>query len=247
MKKIYYFFCLLSSLLLLSGCNNGENHKEIKFATSADYPPFEYQEQGELKGFDIDLAKLVTKKLGKMAVFNNMQFAAILPALQNNLVDAAISTFTITEERQQHFDFSLSYYVDSMATIFIKGKSITDKSQLSGKKIACQLGTTMEIWLKKQHIVNAKIIAMDDSNQVVESVKSGNVDVGVIDTIQAVTFSSKNPSLSYAIIAQSNAGYGIVFKKGSPLKNQINKALESLSTEGGAIRKLQQKWFKDVS
>jgi polar amino acid transport system substrate-binding protein len=242
-KKNLLFLLLSLSLL---GCNNKENHGEIRFAISADYPPFEYQERGKFKGFDIDLANLIAKKLGRVAIFNNMQFATIFPALRNNLVDAAISTFTITKERQLNFDFSLPYYDDSVAIIFSKENPITNKTQLVGKKIACQLGTTMEVWLKNQHIVDATIVVMDSSNQVVESVKSGNVDVGIIDAIQAATFSSKKPSLNYTIIAKSNIGYGIVFKKGSPLKDRINEILESLIIEG-AIKELQQKWLNGIS
>lgn len=228
--------------LLLCGCSNDNAQNQIKFATNADYPPFEYQEQGELKGFDIELAQLIAKKLGKKAVFTNVSLATILPLLDNNTVDAAIATMSITEKRQENYDFSLPYYASSAAALYIKEHPITSKEQLVNKKIACQLGSSMEQWVKQQELSDATIIAFDMSNQAVEAVKAGQADVAVLDEIQAKTFSEKNPELSYTSIVQLDAGYGIVFKKGSPLREQANRVLETLQAEG-ELDRLKQKWF----
>ena len=119
MNKIIAYI-LIGSLLFLTGCSNNKENKEtttIHFATSAEYPPFEYQEHGVLKGFDIELAKLIAKELGKEAVFDNMQFSSILPALTSGQVDIAISTITITNERK-NFRFTAPYYFEGMAAVF---------------------------------------------------------------------------------------------------------------------------------
>jgi polar amino acid transport system substrate-binding protein len=227
---------------VITGCDNEIQSNALKFSTSAEYPPFEYCQHGEIKGFDIELAQLVAHEMGKEAIFENMQFSAILAALQSGAVDAAISTISITPERQKNFDFSDPYYAESMATVFIQEKPVTDKSQLSKKKIACQLGTTMEIWLKK-YVTDATIIAMDNNTQVIEALKAGHVDVALMDGVQGAIFSQKNTGLSYAVIARADAGYGVAFKKGSRLKESINKALKSLAAKG-EIEKLKQKWLE---
>ena len=234
---------VLCSVLILTGCNNDKPSDEIKFAVSADYPPFEYHSHGEIKGFDIELAQLIAKELGKKAVFEDMKFSVILAALQTGFVDAAISTITITPEREKNFDFSKPYYHESMAMVFPKDKPITDNLQLSGKKIACQLGTTMEIWLKK-YAVGTEIITMDNNNQAIEALKAGHVDGVLIDSVQGIAFSEQNNGLSYAVIAKSDTGYGVAFKKRSVLKDQVNKALASLEAKG-EIKKLQQKWLEN--
>jgi polar amino acid transport system substrate-binding protein len=241
-----FLLCLLiGGLLVISGCSNNKASKEantIHFATSAEYPPFEYLEYGVIKGFDIELAKLIAKELGKEAVFDNMQFSSILPALTSGQVDAAISTITITEDRKKNFDFTSPYYFEGMAAVFRQETAISEISQLTGKKLAAQLGSTMEIWLKK-HTANESILSTDNNNQAIEALKVGHVDVVLMDGAQGAVFSQKNPGLSYAIVAKADDGYGIAFKKHSELTSKINQVLNVLK-ERGEIAKLQRTWLE---
>ncbi|MDR0406623.1 MAG: ABC transporter substrate-binding protein [Holosporales bacterium] len=233
---------LIAICTLLLWGNKGKAEDTIKFATCADYPPFEYYDNGKITGFEVELGQLVAKELGKKAVFENiMPFTTILAAIQNGFVEAGISTITATEERRKNYDFSASYYSESLAVIYKKNSSIIEQSQLIGKKIACQLGTTMEKWLK-QHIDNAEITLMDNNNQVIEALKAGHVEYAIMDEYQAKAFSEKNPNLLYTVIAQSDDGYAIAVKKGSPLKEEINAALIALEAKG-EIQKLKQKWL----
>lgn len=243
-KYIKLGLCSVIFLLLggLFGCKTSENEKIIKFATNADYPPFEYKVNGELQGFDIDLAKLIAKELGKEAVFADMQFSTILPALQNGQVDAAISTITVTAERKQQFAFSTSYYFDGIAAVFKTAKPIKSKDDLKAKKIACQLGSTMEIWLKKNNFAT-HLQAMDNNVQTVEALKADHVEVILMDAAQAHIFSQKNPQLSYQFIEHSADGYAVAMPKGSALEADINQAILSLQQKG-ELTKLEQKWLK---
>lgn len=239
---------IVGCIITLSGCDMSHKQKNtnvIHFATAGEYPPFEYQEHGKLKGFDIDLAKLVAKELGKEAVFDNIQFACILPALTSGRVDAAISTITITEERNKNFDFTMPYYFEGMAVVFKKTRPMSSVSDLEGKIIAAQLGSTMEIWLK-HHSFAENLVTMDNNNQAIEALKAGHVDGVLMDGAQGAIFSQKNEGLSYAIIAKAEKGYGIAFKKHSPLRAQINRILNSLK-EKGELAKLQKRWLENRS
>lgn len=241
-----YIICVfLGIITVLTGCQVDKKPDTLTFAVSADYPPFEYTRNNTLTGFDIELGQLIAKKLGKVAVFEDMQFSSIFASLKNGMVDATISTITITQERQKEFDFSDAYYIESMDMVSNQAQPLTLPTQLSGKKIACQLGTTMEFWLKK-HALKTEIISMDNNNQAIEALKAGHVDGVLTDTIQSIAFCSQNPQLTHAFIANSDCGYGIAIKKGSPLKSQINTALQELKADG-SLEKLQQKWLKDLS
>ncbi len=231
--------------LLISGCHEQKNPHELHFATFAEYPPFEYGSQGEIKGFDIDLAKIVAKKLGKKAVFDNMQFSTILPAVSSGQDDAAIATITITPDRKKNFDFTTPYYFEGMAAIYKKNNPAKTVAQLADKKMAAQLGSVMEIWLRK-HFPDGEIIALNSNNQAIEALIAGHVDVVLMDGAQGAIYSQKHPELSYKIITKAKNGYGIALKKGSPLTAEMNQALKTLESQG-EIEKLKSKWLGGAS
>ncbi len=244
-RKLWQLFTLIGLsifiLMSLAACKEKKNSNQIKFATNATYPPFEFVEKGKMVGFDIDLANMIAAELGKEAVIEDMQFQNILPSIDKGLVDAAIATMTISEERKQNFDFSIPYYFETLAVVFAKDRPVTDISQMANKKASCQIATTMEIWLKK-HSPKSEIITVDDNNQAIESLKAGHVDFVMIDGLQAVIFTNNNPNLGYKIISISDNGYGIALKKNSALTPEINQALKNLIAKG-KIKELEKKWF----
>src|SRR3990167_11330273 len=119
MHKFGYIFMrsislvLIALSLLMTACSSDKNANELHVVTSAEYPPFEYVENGQLRGFDIDLVKLVAKKLGMKVVFDNVQFSTVLASLGSGKADMAISTITITPLRAKNFDYSDPYYFES--------------------------------------------------------------------------------------------------------------------------------------
>jgi polar amino acid transport system substrate-binding protein len=236
---------VLSSMLCLTGCEDSKPDPVLTFAISAEYPPFEYIEKGQTKGFDIDLAQLIGEKLGLKVVFENMSFSTIFPMLESGQVDAAISTLTASPERRKQFDFSEIYYKSDLATIYKDTMPMKTVAALEGKKVACQLGSTMEQWLKAQ-VPRANSVAMDHGHQMIEALKAGHVDVVLLDEAQALIFTQKNTGLSYTIVAPADEGYAIAFKKGSIHKEAVNQALDALKAEG-ECKKLEDKWLKDPS
>jgi polar amino acid transport system substrate-binding protein len=210
----------------------------IRFATCADYPPFEYLEKGEFVGFDIDVARLIAKKLNRKATFVNMPFSAIIPALQNESADMGISTLTVTPERCRNVDFSRVYYTGRLAVIHKSGENISE-AQLESRKVACQIGSTMQDWVRA-HVPSAELVLVDTNNQVVEAIRSELVDVGVMDASQAKTFAAKT-GLEWNFLATSDEGYAVAFKQGSPLKALVDEALAELVAEG-EIKKTEDKW-----
>ncbi|KTD65161.1 ABC transporter substrate-binding protein [Legionella shakespearei] len=242
--KIFISILLISSISLLVNCSKEDNNNTLHFSTSAEYPPFEYSENGEIKGFDIDLAKLIAKELNKKAVFDTMQFSTVLPAVNSGQDDIAIATITITDERKKNFDFSNPYYFAGMAAVYNSSQPVLNPSQLKDKKIAVQLGTVMDVWLH-QHSPEAQVTIFDNNNQAIEALIAGHIDVVLMDGVQGAIYSEKHPHLSYSIIDKVNDGYGLVVKKGSPLTKEINLALEKLKTTG-AIQKLESQWLKDL-
>ncbi len=233
----------LAITVFISSCNTKDDENYLHFATSAEYPPFEYSDHGEIKGFDIDLARLIAKELGKKAVFDNMQFSTVLPAISTGQDDIAIATISITDARKVNFDFSDPYYFESMASVYHSRQPVTTPNQLAGKKVAVQLGSIMEIWLRENY-PQVEMTTLDNNNQAIEALIAGHVDVVLLDGAQGKIFSKKHTGLSYSLIAKADHGYALAVKKGSLLTPKINQALQKLK-ESGEIHKLEKIWLKD--
>jgi polar amino acid transport system substrate-binding protein len=237
----------MATVFLLLGCQDDDKNKNvggeiIKFATCADYPPFEYYKNGNLTGFDIELAHLLAKKLGKTAIFEDMQFGAILVSVQNETVNAAISAIESSEEKRKECDFSNVYCKAGMALVYRKGSQATSLEQLSRSKVAYQNGCSIHMKLLKEKAPTAELIAMDKMNTAIESLKAGHVEYVFMDNIPAKSFCEKNDGLACSVVAVTEEGYTVMFKKGSSLKAQVDKALEELKSDG-ELEKLKAKWL----
>ncbi len=241
MKKILLSY-VIASLMSMSALAQAQ--EKITFGTSADYPPFEFMDGDVMTGFDIELAKLIGQELGIEIAFQDMKFSTILPSLQFDKIDAGISTITITDERKEKFDFSKAYYVETLATVFPEDSPVDTLAEMEGKKIAVQLGTTMEIWAN-ENLKKAKITPMNSNAQAIEALKAGHADLVFIDGMQAIVFSEENEGLGYKIVAQTDNGYGIAFKKGSNLVEPVNNALQALE-ENGKLQELKTKWLEST-
>jgi len=112
------FCCNLNTLAFDSTTNT------MKVAINAEFPPFEYIENGEYKGFDIDLMKYIGQQMNCNIEFINMDFDRIIPSVANGAVDCGISAITKTEERKQNVDFSENY-IDCEVTYIENGVAET--------------------------------------------------------------------------------------------------------------------------
>lgn len=239
--KIIKAIFFITAFLLFVACSQDKDAKKLVVVTSAEYPPFEYMQEGKIIGFDIDLAYLIGKKLGLPVEVKSMQFSGILPSLLAGKADFAISTITITNERKKQIDFSLPYYFEQMAVVFKKGAPITTVQSLCGKKAAAQLGTTMALWLKS-NVQCAQIDLLDSNPLAIEALKAGKIDFVVMDGTQAVIFANKNQGLESKPIVAAKDGYGIAFAKQSKLLPKVDAVLKLLQ-DSGEIEKLKHKWL----
>jgi polar amino acid transport system substrate-binding protein len=239
----YAGYILLALTFLLSGCGEEENKNELRVATCADYPPFEYYQNGErLVGFDVELMEAIAQKLKKKVVFKDMAFGSILSSVENGAVDVAVAAMNPSEEKRKNFDFSNEYCKSSISVIHRRNNPITDITKISSKKVVCQLGCLKHKQIIEENAPQAEIILTDKVDAAVESLKAGLVDYVVADTVSAQEFRKENPDLASLSIGKCDEGYAILIKKGSPLKDEIDKALDELKFEG-KIKELEEKYL----
>src|SRR5512134_3207348 len=160
MKRVVVFVSLLVAVsLVLAGCgaSKAANHLEaikkagvIKVGTSADYPPFEsVDESGNKVGFDIELMTEISRRLGVELEWVDMPFDSLIAAVQEGKIDASISAFNYSEERDQMIDFSDAYYTSEDAFTVAEdfAGTIAGPEDIYTHKIGVQNGTTQNDWL----------------------------------------------------------------------------------------------------
>ncbi|MGI6547257.1 MAG: substrate-binding periplasmic protein [Bacillota bacterium] len=122
----------------------------LRIVTTADYPPFEYLEQGQLRGFDIDLVQEVALRLGVTAEIQDVPFEKLLNFLEGGEADLAVACLRPTPERAERVDFTQSYYPigDHIVCSQTQTISVGDWRDLRSYRIAVLSGSTQEEWLR---------------------------------------------------------------------------------------------------
>ena len=248
-KKWVSGYVLFVVIFGLWSCHRSEQgssltQKTLTLGLSADYPPFEFKNKGEIVGFDVDLAEEIGRELGRKIVIQDMDFSALIPALQAGRIDCAMSGFTITEERKKNIDFSEIYFNTSFALLVKKESAFSKSEDFKGKRIGAQLGTTMEKYGKEQSQLypGMEILALGKNPVLIQELKSGRLDGVLSEEIQAVAFAQANPALRYVHLSESNEGYVAAFRLKSQLKDQFNFLLSKLKNTG-KIDQLRKKWL----
>lgn len=98
-------------------------------------------------GYDIQVAKFIASEIGYNLVVKKYTWDALIPALQIDDIDCIIAGMTDTEDRRKSIDFTDIYYVSELVIIVRKGsglETITDISELKGKRVVSQIGTVTD-------------------------------------------------------------------------------------------------------
>ena len=211
--------------------------------TSADYPPFAfYNDEFELEGYDVALARLLGERLGVEVEFNDMAFDGLGGALQVGQIDAAIAAISITDQRREAVDFSNLYYVSEGAALARadSGITIARLEDLADHRVAVQAGTVYETWLQES-AVDTGILPADNllvyvtSDQALTDLRAGLVDVIVADLLP-LEVAARDQSLQLVGRDLNRQRFAVAMARGSSLLSPINTALFDLQNEGELAR-----------
>jgi len=225
-----------------SGNGEQQTRKKIVMGTNAEFEPFEYHDQNEIVGIDVEIAKAIAADLGAELVIEDMNFDSLLGALATDKVDFVAAGMTVTDERKENADFSVNYFDASQVIIVKKGSDIKSDADLVGKRIGVQLGTTGD--LLASEIKDAKVERYNKGFEAVSALNAGQIDCVVIDNFPAQAFVAKNSDLVILDKDLSVEQYAIAVKKGNTeLLNSINATLKRLQ-DSGELQKIFDKYIK---
>lgn len=230
------------------------NAKTIKkgvltIATEGTYAPFSYyDDKNELKGYDVDIAREVAKKLNLKIEFLTAPWDAMLAAFDAGKADAVFNQVSVTDERKKKYDYAQPYTVVHGAIITHKdNNAIKSFDDLKGKKNA---DSATSNWAKVAASYGAQNVTVDSFSKSMELLISKRVDTVVRDNIVFYDFIKQRPGAPVKIAAEgSDTDYTapIVQKGNTELADQISKAIEELKNEG-KLAEISIRYFgKDVS
>ena len=182
-----------------------EGKEEIKMGTNAAFPPYEYIEGGKIIGIDAEVAAAIADKLGKKLVIEDMEFDAIIAAIQSDKVDFGMAGMTVTEDRKEQVNFSTSYATGVQVVIVAEGSELTDVNQLfalkadgSKWKVGVQTGTTGDLYSTwdleepEEGDPTAVVERYSKGADAVQALITGKVDCVIIDNEPAKAFVAAN-------------------------------------------------------
>ncbi|HHU51377.1 MAG TPA: amino acid ABC transporter substrate-binding protein [Firmicutes bacterium] len=258
MKRITTAFILMTLLAFtFSGCGNQQKEdswKEVQkkgeFVLGLDdsFPPMGYRdENGEITGFDIDLAKEVCARLQINLKVQPISWDAKEQELNTKNIDCIWNGLTITEERKKTILFS-EPYMDNRQILVVRADSkLNSLSDLAGKRLGLQAGSSAMDALNgapefKDHL--AEVVEFDDNMTALMDLEMGGLDAVLMDEIVA-RFYIQQKNKSYLVLDEALASeeYGIGFRKSdSELRDKVQAALEEMAADG-SLAEISTKWF----
>ncbi len=228
-----------------TGGTTKTSDKVLTMGTSADYFPFEYIDTAkgdDIVGFDVAIAKEVTKNLGYDLKIEDMEFGSLLGALSAGRVDFVMAGMTPTDERKKNADFT-DIYFESKNLIMTKDKAISADDELKGKKIGVQLGSIQEA-LAKDRYKDSEAVSLNKIPEIIQELNTGRIDALIIEDAVAVKYMDQDDSLkTYQIKEDGPTGSAVAFKKGDKMRDEFNTELKKM-IDNGDIDKLAEEWFQ---
>ncbi|NKD32295.1 transporter substrate-binding domain-containing protein [Enterococcus casseliflavus] len=270
MKKLFGALVVLTGILVLGACGNGGSSSTgsssasgsadkqleaikaagvLNVATSADFAPFEFHAlidgKDTIVGADIDMVNEIADRLGIEVNILDLDFNAVLTALQQGKADIAVSGISATDERKQTFDFTDNYFTPEQKLVVNKNNESAFDSieSLSGKKVGAQKGSIQEMIVQDQ-LADSQLVSIAKVPNLVNELKQGSIDGLVLESAVAESYVAQNDDLvitDVALEASEGDSYAIALPKGSTeLQEELNSILKEL-IEDGTIDEYVQK------
>lgn len=244
---------MLGGVLMLKFTTPGtnENDKVIRFATDASYPPFEFvDDSGQLKGYDIDIAKAACKQMNATCTFSNRSYDSLITGLNEHKYDAIIAVSGANGDSRHDASYTDVAYSPTIGYIAPVDRHYT-AGDIIGKTIAVQKNSPFEKYLTEKYGKAVTIKTYDDINAALQDMQAGHVDMALGDAKILKGWLGQNDNAkNYVIIVGPvitrqyfGSGFGIgVRKDDMESLNALNRALIEIK-ENGMYDRITRKYF----
>ena len=264
MKKLVLVMLAAATLFTTVSCKKAEKKDGVTalkergtFVLGLDdsFPPLGYRDDNnEIVGYDIDLAKEVAKRLGVAFKAQPIDWDAKEMELETGKIDCIWNGFTITEERKNALSFTFAYLNNEQVLVVQKASGIKTLADMKGKKLGIQSGSSAQDAVDEDKNRDFKaglkeVIPFKDNITALNDLKIGGVDGVVMESVVA-NYSIAQTGEPFYVVPQAlaNEAYGIGFRKNEPeLRDKVQDILIEMQKDG-TVAAISMKWFgKDVS
>lgn len=212
------------------------------------FPPMGFRnDDDEIVGFDIDLAKEVANRLGVSFKAQPVDWDAKEMELSTGKVDCIWNGLTITKEREESLALTKPYLNNDQVLVVRNNSGFTKLSDLAGKTIGVQSGSSAQEAIKNNEEFASsvkEVVLFKENITALNDLVIGGVDGVVMDSVVAsydIAQSKKPLNLIPEVL--SNESYGIAFRKNDiKLRDAVQSTLEEMKKDG-TVEKISTKWF----
>lgn len=232
-----------------AGAAQAQQGSTIRIGTEGAYPPFNYiTADGELAGFDIDIARALCEKMQVECEFVTQDWDGIIPALLAGRYDAIVASMSITEERQEVVDFTDRYYTNSLVFVAREDAGIDDVSPeaLSGRALGAQSATISAAHLEDNYGA-ATIRLYPTQEDAYRDLAAGRLDAVLADFGVSYLWLEETEEgqccgfVGDAVVGDDEIGIA-VRKEDDELREAFNRALEEIRADG-TYQQINEKYF----
>lgn len=263
MKKILAIMLSLLCIFSMAACsaetttnNTATSDSDYEYITSNGkmvigitlYEPMNYNdENGELTGFDTEFARAVCEKLEIEPEFQVIDWDMKESELSSRNIDCIWNGLTVTEDRRENMDFSMSYLTNKQCVVINSSNAgtYTDTASLASAMLSAEGGSAGEdAILADANLSQASYTASDSQASALLALKSGNYDAVIIDYTLATASAGTGDYADLMIIdgiQLADEEYAIGFRLGSDMTEKVNTAIQEL-IDDGTLASLAEKY-----
>lgn len=253
MKKVISVMLLAALAVMTAGCAKKSESKDdnvLRVGMEGTYAPYTYHDDnGNLTGYEVDVANAIGEKLGMKVEFVETEWDAMFEALEAGNFDVAMNQITITDARKESYDFSTPYIFSKPVLIVASDNTdINGFDDVKGKRAAEGLTSNFN---QIAQDYGATIVGQDEFALAMQCLISDEADCVINDELTyGYWLAVKGDKESTKIVAEMDdvSESAVCIEKGNEeLLNKINGAIEELLADG-TISEISEKYFAmDIS
>jgi lysine-arginine-ornithine-binding protein len=252
MKKLATGLIAAAAIAVLATGAQAQDKQKVKIGTEGAYPPFNsIDANGELVGFDVDIAKALCDAANFECEFVVQDWDGIIPGLIAKKYDAIVASMSMTDQRREVVDFTNKYYLAIAKFVAAKGADLDFSPEgLAGKAVGVQRATTHENFVRAM-FPEADVRAYATQDEANADLVSGRLDLVMADSVALLDgFLKSDAAQDFEFVGPDyydpnfhGEGVGIAVRKGEDeLREALNEAIDQIRADG-TYQAINAKYF----